>query len=190
MSGTDLLSILFIAISLSADCFAVSLAGCISIKILRLTQVLRTALAFGIAQALMPVIGYLIGRTVTGFISGYDHWIVFGLLVVIGGRMIWEALHEKNESKKNLDITRGLLLFSLAIATSIDALAVGLSFAFLKINIISASLTIGAVAFLVTIMGFLLGRKVGSWLGERAKIIGGIILIGIGIRILINHLLD
>jgi putative Mn2+ efflux pump MntP len=168
----------------------VALAGCISIKNLRYIQVLRTALTFGAAQALMPVIGYFVGRAVTNLISDYDHWVVFGLLAVIGGRMIWEALHEKDEAKKNLDITRGWLLLSMAVATSIDALAVGLSFAFLNINIVMASLTIGAVAFLITIVGFYLGRKAGHWLGERAKIVGGIILIGIGIRILVSHLLS
>ncbi len=188
MSGADYFSIFLIALSLSADCFAVSLAGCICLKKLSNIQVFRTALAFGIAQALMPLIGWLVGRAVTSFISGFDHWVVFGLLFVIGGRMIWEALHQ-NDAAKEADISRGLLLFSLAIATSIDALAVGLSFAFLQINIGSASLIIGVVAFLITILGFYLGRKAGRLLGERAKIAGGVILIGIGIRVLLSHLL-
>jgi putative Mn2+ efflux pump MntP len=188
MSGSDLLSILLIAISLSADCFAVALAGCISIKNLRYIQVLRTALTFGAAQALMPVIGYFVGRAVTNLISGYDHWIVFGLLAVIGGRMIWEALHEKEETKKNLDITRGWLLLSMAVATSIDALATGLALAFQEANIALSSVIIGAVTFAVVIIGFLIGRKAGELLGRWAGVLGGLILIGIGIKVLIEHL--
>jgi manganese efflux pump family protein len=152
-------------------------------------QILRTALAFGIAQALMPVIGWAAGRTVIDYISGYDHWVAFGLLAVVGGKMLWETFRGENECKAGADISRGWLLFTLAIATSIDALAVGLSYAFLKISIIYAASIIGVVAFLVTILGFYLGRKAGNLPGRRAKILGGIILIGIGLRILLSHLL-
>ena len=189
MSLADFAATFLIALSLSADCFAVALAACISQKNLRFIQVFRTALAFGIAQILMPVIGWSVGRTVINYISSYDHWAVFGLLLLIGGRMLWEALHEKEECKEGTDISRGFLLVTLALATSIDALAVGLSFAFMQINIVSASSLIGGVAFLITLLGFYFGRKAGRLLGERAKIIGGIILIGIGIRILLSHLL-
>jgi manganese efflux pump family protein len=190
MSAADFLSILLIAFGLSADCFAVALGGgCMTMRKIRYIQVFRTALAFGFAQAVMPTIGWLVGRTVINYISGYDHWISFGLLAFVGSRMIWEAFHEKDECKKDTDISRGWLLFTLAIATSIDALAAGLSFAFLNINIAYASAIIGVVAFLITNLGFYAGRKAGSLLGHRAKIAGGIILIGIGIRILLSHLL-
>jgi putative Mn2+ efflux pump MntP len=189
MSSGELLPIILIALGLSADCFAVALGGSVSIKSLRWPQVLRTALVFGIAQALMPFIGWLIGRTVIDFISGYDHWVAFGLLVIIGSRMLWEAFLEKDKRREGADISRGWLLFTLAVATSIDALAVGLSLAFLKINIAYASLIIGLVAFLITIAGFYLGRQAGQLLGQRARIVGGIILIAIGIRILLSHLL-
>jgi manganese efflux pump family protein len=190
MDGMDLLSILFIALSLSADCFAVSLGGCVSIKNLKYVQVFRTSIAFGVAQTLMPVIGWLVGSTLITLISGFDHWVAFGLLIIVGGRMIWEAFHEKDGQEKCLDITRGMLLFSLAFVTSIDALAVGLSFALLQINIIFASLLIGIVAFIITHLGFYLGRKAGRLLGQRAKIAGGGILIFIGFRILLSHLLS
>jgi manganese efflux pump family protein len=189
MSLADLLSILLIAVGLAADCFAVALSGSISLKKLRKIQVLRTALAFGIAQTLMPVIGWAVGHTAIDLISGYDHWIAFGLLTIVGGRMIWEAFHEDEKSREGADISRGWLLITLAMATSIDALAVGLSFAFLHLNIIYSSLIIGAVAFFLTILGFYLGRKAGALFGQRAKIVGGIILIGIGVRILVSHLL-
>ncbi len=189
MSLSDIVSILLTAISLSADCFAVALAGAASLKNIRYIQVFRTALAFGGAQAIMPAIGWAVGRAVVDYIGGFDHWVAFGLLAIVGGRMIWEALHEKEESRKGADISRGLLLLTLAIATSIDALAVGLSFALIQINIGIAVLVIGVVAFLITHLGFYLGRKAGALLGERAKIIGGVVLIGIGIKILLSHLL-
>jgi putative Mn2+ efflux pump MntP len=187
MFETGIISILLIALSLSADCFAVALCGAISLKDIRRAQILRTGAAFGFAQAVMPLIGFFLGRAVVKFISGYDHWVVFGLLLVIGGRMLWEAFHEKEEGQ-GADITRGWLLLSMAFATSIDSLVVGLSFAFMEINIISSVLIIGAVAFLITTLGFYIGRQTGNLLGQRARILGGLILIGIGLRVLITHL--
>jgi putative Mn2+ efflux pump MntP len=137
----------------------------------------------------MPLIGWAAGRTVTNFISGFDHWVAFGLLLIVGFRMLWEAFHEKDERVEGTDISRGWLLFTLAFATSIDSLAVGLSFAFLDTNILQASLIIGAVAFLITNLAYYIGRRAGSLLGKRAKILGAVILIGIGIRIVIEHML-
>jgi putative Mn2+ efflux pump MntP len=189
MSLPEFFSTFLIGLGLSADCFAVALGGCINMPKLRYIQVLRTALAFGAAQALMPFIGWLVGRTVINYVAGFDHWIAFGLLVFIGGRMLWEAFHEKDQPGRKTDISRGLLLFTLAFATSIDALAVGLSLAFLDTNILYASLLIGVVTFLITHLGFYLGRKAGALLGRNARLIGGIILIGIGLRILISHLI-
>jgi manganese efflux pump family protein len=189
MSWPDFLSILLLAIGLSADCFAVTLASSVHLKKLNSIKVLRTALSFGIAQAAMPAIGWAVGRAVIDFIAGFDHWVVFGLLIIIGGRMIWEALRKHPHSQEPEDISRGWLLVSLALATSIDALAVGLSFAFLKTNILTACLIIGLVAFGITILGFFLGHKAGRLLGETARIIGGVILIGIGVKVLVSHLL-
>jgi manganese efflux pump family protein len=189
MAIAEFFSIFLIALGLAADCFAVALGGSMSIRKLRYRQVLRTGVAFGLAQTLMPVIGWLVGRTIIDYVAGYDHWIAFALLAFIGGRMIWEAFHEKDERKEGADISRGWLLLTLAVATSIDALAVGLSFAFLEINILWASLLIGIVAFLITHLGFFIGRKAGVLLGKRARIIGGLILLAIGIRILVSHLL-
>ncbi len=188
MSETGIVSIFLIALSLSADCFAVALSGAITIKNLSRNSILRAAAAFGLAQALMPLTGFYVGRSVVKFVDAYDHWVVFGLLLIIGGRMLWEAFHEK-EGGRGGDITRGWLLLSMAFATSIDSLAVGLSFAFLQINIMSSVLIIGAVAFLITVLGFYFGRKAGLLLGQRAKILGGLVLIAIGIRVLVTHLL-
>ena len=183
----DLISLLFIAVSLSADCLAVSIGGGACMSRPSRWQVSRTALAFGFAQFIMPVIGWLAGRTMVGLISAYDHWVAFGLLALVGGHMIWE-FKDGNKLSPATDITHGTTLLTLAIATSIDALAVGLSLALLNIGIIQASLIIGVVAFCITVFGFWLGSRVGVLLGNRAKLVGGIVLVGIGTKILITHL--
>lgn len=188
MSELDLISIFFIAIGLAADCFAVTLSGSAVMKTHSPVRVLRTAFTFGFFQALMPVIGWALGKTVVDLIASFDHWIAFGLLVIIGGKMLWESFR-KNEDSGSADFTRGLLLITLAVATSIDALAVGLTFAFLKVNIGIAVAIIGGVAFLATVISFELGRKLGKLAGRWAETIGGLILIGIGLRILLTHLI-
>jgi putative Mn2+ efflux pump MntP len=185
----DFGSVLLIAVGLSADCFAVALGASTSAKGSSYLQMLRVSLAFGVSQAVMPVLGWLAGRTLVNLISDFDHWVAFTLLLIIGSRMIWESFHSKESEGPNRDISKGFTLLTLAVATSIDALAVGLSFAFLQVNIVMAVLTIGGVAFLITGVGFLAGRQAGQLLGERAETVGGIILIGIGIRILLTHLL-
>jgi putative Mn2+ efflux pump MntP len=184
----DILSILLIALALSADCFAVALSGSIYFKTFSFAPILRTAATFGAFQAIMPALGWLAGRTVVNFISGYDHWVAFILLALVGGRMIWESFHHEG-SRKQIDISKGILLVTLAVATSIDALAVGLTFAFLKVNIAIACSIVGVVAFGVTIAGFTIGRKVGTWLGKYTEAIGGVILIAIGLRVLLTHIL-
>ena len=123
------------------------------------------------------------------YISAYDHWIAFGLLAFISGRMLWDSFKTDHGQEKETDITRVMSLLILSIATSIDALAVGLSFAFLKINIAIASPIIGAVALLITILGFIIGRKAGKYLGRWAEIAGAIILLLIAFRILFTHIL-
>lgn len=189
MSSVDLLSIIGIAFGLSADCFAVALSASIVSSNLSRLQVLRASFSFGLFQAIMTALGWLLGRTVVDFIADYDHWVAFALLAFIGGRMIWESFHSKDNHQKNIDITKGWLLLTLSIATSIDALAVGLSFAFLQVNIAIASAIIGIIAFLITIVAFLVGNRAGILFGKRAEIIGGVILILIGIRIVVEHLL-
>lgn len=188
MSDTGFLSILIIAIGLSADCFAVALSSSIAKKSLPLWQGFKIALSFGLFQAAMILIGWWAGSKVIRFISTYDHWLAFALLLFVGGRMIWESLHEKEGKETKTDITRWLFLLTLSVATSLDALAVGLSFAFLKVNLTLASTTIGVVCFIITFSGFFAGKKLGAVIGKRAEVIGGIILILIGLRILLEHL--
>lgn len=188
MSDTSFVSILIIAIGLSADCFAVALSSGIASKHTAFVKFLRFPLAFGIFQALMVVLGWLAGRAIIDLISAYDHWLAFALLVFIGGRMIWESFRKKSSEKaRNYD--SWFTLLALSIATSIDALAVGLSFAFLEVDIVTAGVTIGVTAFVITIIGQLFGKWVGILAGKWAEIVGGLILIGIGIKILLEHLL-
>jgi putative Mn2+ efflux pump MntP len=187
--NSDFLSIFLIALGLSADCFAVAISGGIANINHSWPRILRVSFSFGLFQALMPVLGWLAGRSVVGFIVNYDHWVAFALLAIVSSRMLWESFRSEDSQDKEVDITKGLLLITLSIATSIDALAVGLSFAFLKVNIAMASLTIGAVAFLVTTIGFVVGKRVSKIIGKRAEAIGGIILLAIAFRILLSHIL-
>jgi len=152
-------------------------------------DMLRVSSSFGLFQALMLVLGWLAGRTVVGYVGKYDHWLAFALLAFVGGRMLWESFHSAGDSVRRIDITRGFQLLVLSVATSLDALAVGLSFAFLQVNMLVASLTIGVVAFVVTVTGFIVGRKSSKFMGKWAESIGGVILIVIGLRILLTHVL-
>lgn len=189
MTDTDILSIIFIAFGLSADCFAVAISSGIAVRTISYIQALRASLSFGIFQTLMAFLGWLAGRTIVELISSFDHWIAFGLLAGIGGKMIWESLHSNNGDNEKTDITKGLPLLILSLATSIDAFAIGLTFAFLRINIALASSTIGAIAFIISIIGFIIGRKAGRLIGKRAEFVGGAVLIGIGLRTLLTHIL-
>lgn len=148
---------------------------------------MRLALAFGVFQMCMPLLGWLAGQTVVQLIAGYDHWVAFALLLFVGGRMIWEFIEGKSGSQAG-DISKWGTLVTLAVATSIDALAVGLSFALLKLNILISAVIIGMVAFAVTAFSFWLGSRVSLLLGRWAQLVGGLILIGIGVRILLTHM--
>ena len=135
----------------------------------------------------MTFIGWLAGSRVVNLISGFDHWIAFALLLWVGGRMVKESF-DKDDCENTEDPTRGRSLVILSIATSIDALAVGLSLAMVNTTILSASLIIGAVSFILSVIGSLLGSQLGSRFGKRMELMGGILLIGIGLRVLISHL--
>jgi manganese efflux pump family protein len=187
--SNDLISILLIAFGLSADCFAVALSSGISAGSQSWAKISRVALSFGVFQAAMPAIGWLVGRTVIDLISGFDHWVAFALLGFLGGKMLFDSFRYSDESDKVSDITRGWLLITMSIATSIDALAVGLSFALLDINIGLASPIIGIVAMGITVVGFLAGKRAGKLMGKQAETLGGLILLAIAFRILFSHLL-
>jgi putative Mn2+ efflux pump MntP len=170
------------------DCLAVSIAGSISMQSLSSRQVLRVSFAFGFSQAAMLVLGWLAGQTVVDIVENYDHWVAFGLLALVGARMIWESFGSDEDPRQRTDITKGLALLTLSVATSIDSLAVGLSLAFLESRLLIAALIIGSVTFVISAAGFYSGRRIGGSLGRWAEAIGGIVLIGIGLRILLTHI--
>jgi putative Mn2+ efflux pump MntP len=182
-----ILDILLIAVGLAMDCFAVSVCYGFLAGKLQWKYIIRMALFFGGFQAAMPVIGWLIGLSFAGFISQVDHWIAFALLGFIGIKMIVEAVRKKEEGC--IQFHKLTVLLSLSLATSIDALIVGMGFAFLKVNIGLAVLVIGLTSAAFTFLGVGLGKRYGKWLGKKAEIIGGVVLLGIGIKILLEHLL-
>jgi manganese efflux pump family protein len=185
----NLLTLLGIAVGLAMDAFAVSIAVGLNAQQVGLRMTVRLAWHFGLFQALMPVIGWLAGLSVERWISGVDHWVAFVLLGAIGGHMVYQAVWGDEEERAAKDRTRGASLVVLSVATSIDALAVGLSLALLGVEIWYPAAVIGVVAFVFTAVGLHLGRRFGARFGKRMEILGGIILIGIGIKILLDHLL-
>lgn len=172
-----------VSLALAMDAFAVAVATGLTLSPITPRRVFRLSFHFGLFQFLMPVIGWFVGRELATLIEGFDHWLAFSLLSFIGGRMIWEALHERDAERKS-DPTRGVLLVTLSTATSIDALAAGLSFAFLKESIWVLSMTIGVITASLSAVGMLFGSRIGAKWGTRAEVIGGSVLILIGLRIL------
>ena len=183
----DTVTILLIAIGLAMDAFAVSMAHGMTIKNHRVATGLTMAGFFGAFQAFMPVLGWLAGLSFIELISGFDHWLAFGLLAFIGGRMIYAARANPKEEKET-KLTVSVLLI-LSIATSIDALAVGLSFSLLRISITIPVIVIGVVTFLLSFAGFSFGNRLGQFFESKVRVIGGIVLIAIGVKILLEHLL-
>lgn len=178
-----------IAVGLSMDAFAVSICKGLKMQRFNVCHAGVIALAFGGFQALMPVIGWFLGKQFESYITGIDHWIAFVLLAVIGGKMAVESFkkEEEDSSKENekLDVKE---LLVLAVATSIDALAVGITFAFLQVSIVPAVSLIGVITFVLSAVGVFIGHKFGAKFKSKAELAGGIILILIGLKILLEHL--
>lgn len=180
-----LLEILLIAIGLAMDAFAVSICKGISLKKMNWKKAIIVALYFGIFQALMPVIGYILGSAFEVFVTKIDHWIAFALLAFIGVNMLKDAFTNNTDNlNENVDFKTMIIL---AIATSIDALAVGITFAFLQVNIAISSVIIGIVTFIISIIGVKIGNKFGDKYERKAEVVGGFILIFMGIKILLEH---
>ncbi len=177
-----------VAVGLAMDAFAVALTAGLILPKLSFRPVFRLAWHFGLFQFFMPVLGWLAGSAFQRYISAFDHWVAFGLLGIIGAKMIYESFQIKAiENRK--DPTRRWSLVALSIATSIDALAVGLSMAALGINIWLPCVVIGITAGVLTVTGMLLGKRFGGHLGHRMELVGGFILLAIGIKILVQHVL-
>ena len=201
----NITTIVLTAFSLAMDAFAVSVTKGMTLKNLTKAIAIKIALFFGVFQAAMPLIGWLLGISFQGYIKAIDHWIALILLSILGGKMIYEFYESRKEGTSENEDTESEVsttlegeennkyeisnkeLTTLAIATSIDALAVGISFAFLNVNIVSSSLIIGIITFIVCFIGVIAGKKIGAIFKDYAELIGGIILILIGINIFNEH---
>ena len=208
----NFITVFFIAVGLAMDAFAVSVSTGMTVCDFNWKHNLKMSLLFGIFQFAMPVAGFFGATRFRSYIEGFDHWIAFALLVLIGGKMLWEAIFSRGEAeliesapdcpvpsgaaappvgRKGLmaaDLLTSRRLLVLAVATSIDALAVGVSMAFLQVDIWWPSVLIGVVAFAFSYAGGFLGCRIGPVLGKAAEMAGGLILVGIGIKILLDHL--
>lgn len=187
-SSMLLYEVFLVGVGLSMDAFAAAVCRGLSMKKINYRHALVIGLFFGGFQALMPLIGWFLGKQFASYIERFDHWIAFGLLLIIGGKMIIDVIRGEDEScpySNGLDLKQ---LTVMAIATSIDALAVGVSFAFLKTNIFSAIAVIGLTTFILSLVGVLIGNRFGEKYKDKATLAGGIILIAIGTKILLEHL--
>ena len=187
-----IVELLLTAIALSMDAFAVSVCKGLGMRRMRYDQALVISLYFGVFQALMPLIGWLLGTSFSRYIQAFDHWIAFVLLAFLGGKMLWDVFHEKEDgeqesAERRLDHRE---LFMLAIATSIDALAVGIAFACLDVNIWSSISIIGVTTLVISFAGVWIGNRFGNRFQKKAEIAGGLVLILIGVKILAEHIIE
>lgn len=181
------LTIVIIAVGLAMDAFVVSFVSGSTYRQLHIRHALRMALFFGAFQAIMPLIGSLAGLTLRDYIARCDHWIAFGLLAAVGGKMIYESTKIKSV-EENPDPSKLLVLLMLSVATSIDALAVGITLSLLDGSIVTAAIIIGLITFALSYLGVQIGKRFGHFFETGIEAIGGVILIGIGTKILIEHL--
>ena len=187
----NLLTTILLALGMSVDAFAAALARGAGSLHYTWRQTVKTALIFGIVETITPLIGWLVGSMTQKFIAEYDHWLAFGLLLALGLKMIWGALHDGDETAaaygNRTDATLTLTVIT-AIATSIDSMVVGVGLAFLDANIWLTALAIGTSTTIMAAIGLRLGRLLGQKIGSRAEMAGGVVLIGIGTFILLEHL--
>ena len=185
------INIFLVGIGLSMDAFAVSVCKGLSGARIKRSHIFITALSFGLFQSFMPLLGWLLGESVQWLIEPVDHWIAFILLAAIGSKMIWDAFHEDGDGEcapEEDGRKFWIELFMLSVATSIDAFVVGISFAMAQIPIVEAMIVIGLTTFVLSLIGFLFGRRFGSRFERPATIAGGVILILLGIKVLLEHL--
>lgn len=182
----DLLNILLIGVALSFDGAAVAAANGARHHDMRFFKALEIAVVFGLFHFIMPLFGHVVGLGFESFIRGVDHWVAFILLAGLGIKMLLESF--KSVEEKEIDIHDYKILLLLAVATSVDALVIGISFAFLPVNVWWAATVIGTVIFFVTLVSIYLGKKFGEIWGKKAEVIGALVLIGIGLKILFSHI--
>jgi putative Mn2+ efflux pump MntP len=181
------LTTIVIAVGLAMDAFVVSIVSGSAYEQLRVKHALRMALFFGAFQAFMPLIGSLAGLTLRSYIAAYDHWVAFGLLAAVGGKMIYESF-KITSVEENPDPSNILVLLVLSVATSIDALAVGITLSIIAVSMIAAAVIIGLITFVLSYLGVYIGKRFGHFFERKMEVLGGVILIGIGIKILIEHI--
>jgi putative Mn2+ efflux pump MntP len=185
--GIDIYSLILLSIGLAMDAFSVATVTGFGLGKIRMRDAARLSFSFGLAHVFMPIAGWLLGSTVVDIIADYDHWLAFLLLVFVGGKMIKEGLGKEEVNYSAIFSSLSLILFTVAV--SIDALAVGLSFSLQKIAIWVPSIFMGGGTLIFTFLDLLLGNRTGQAFGKRSQIIGGLVLIIIGLRIILNHLL-
>jgi manganese efflux pump family protein len=184
----DLLTVFILAIGLSMDSFAVSISCGLAEQKVSFTHAMKIALNFAFFQGMLPIVGWFMGTSVKSYVENIDHWIAFALLAYLGGKMIYEGI-TRTVGKKESDIYSFRHIMTLSIATSIDALVVGFSYALAETEkIFGGAVIIGGVTFFFSMLGIRIGKDVGGKFGSKVEILGGIILIGIGLKILIEHL--
>ena len=188
MSIVSVFEIILISIGLAMDAFGVSIGKGLSMPVGENGRKVTLAFLFGLFQFLMPIIGWLIGRQFIDVISEWDHWIIFGLLGYLGIAMIREGLSDDDDEENDKQFLGAWEMIMLSVATSLDAMAVGLTFAFLPINVWEASTVIGFITFSISLIGIYLGKFMGQFVGKYADILGGGVLIFIGTKILLQHL--
>ncbi len=184
----EMVTVFLIAVGLSLDAFSISVASGGVYRHLHLRHGLRMAAFFGLFQAGMPILGFLAGKSLESVIEGYDHWIAFGLLSIIGGKMLFEAFKIKDVESRPNDPTNLAVVFTLSVATSIDALAVGVTLSLITEHVYTAAAAIGVITFLISWVGWWIGQKIGSFFDNKLEIIAGLVVIGIGVKILLEHL--
>ena len=191
LTGANLMNptaLLLLALAMSTDAFAAAIGKGASLKNPRFTEALRMGLIFGTIEAITPLIGWLIGKSASSYVEAWDHWIAFSLLVALGLHMIYEGLKPGTEAEGKPSRQSFLKVSLTAIGTSIDAMAVGVGLAFINVNIWLAAGLIGLATTIMVTLGVMLGRTMGSVLGHRAEIFGGLTLLGVGVWILWSHL--
>lgn len=188
-TSIDIYSLILLSIGLAMDAFSVSLVAGFGLGKVKITDAIKISSTFGAAHIIMPTLGWLLGSTIIGFIQQWDHWLALILLIYVGGKMMLEGLGGDDEELNNSDLLNFSSLIMFTIAVSIDALAVGLSFSLEELSIWVPSLFMGAGTLIFTFIGLSIGNKTGSRFGKKAQIVGGLILILIGFRIVATHIL-
>ncbi|NUU68376.1 manganese efflux pump MntP [Enterobacteriaceae bacterium BIT-l23] len=183
----NLSATLLLAFGMSMDAFAASIGKGATLQKPKFSEALRTGLIFGVVEAITPLIGWGLGMLASKVVMEWNHWVAFALLLFLGCRMIIEGFRTSSDDEEPRQRHGFWLLVTTAIATSLDAMAVGVGLAFLKVNIIHTALAIGCATMMMSTLGMMVGRFIGPLLGKRAEILGGVVLIGIGIQILWSH---